>query len=54
MWDMPGGFVDPDESLEGSLGRELQEELGVEATSFKYIASNPNRYDYGGVSTIAT
>ena len=30
MWDVPGGHVEPDETLEATLQRELREELGVE------------------------
>lgn len=46
MWDLPGGFVDPDESLEQAVVRELQEELNYTVTEARYISSNPNTYLY--------
>lgn len=42
----PGGFVDPDETAEEACLRECKEEIGVEPTSLRYIASFPNTYEY--------
>ncbi|USD67906.1 NUDIX domain-containing protein [Vibrio sp. SCSIO 43136] len=46
-WDLPGGFVDPDESLEQACVRELEEELGLnQALKLEFIGSFPNTYPY--------
>ncbi|WP_421301585.1 NUDIX domain-containing protein [Aeromonas veronii] len=52
LLDLPGGFVDPGESLEAALVRELQEELGldVSAQPFTYLGSFPNIYPYDGIT----
>lgn len=57
--DLPGGFIDPNESAEDGLNRELQEELGITIPSLvtrktshglKYIGSAPNTYKYKDVT----
>ncbi len=47
--DLPGGFVDPDETAEEALRREIREELNLEVIETKYLFSVPNEYPYGGV-----
>lgn len=42
--DLPGGFVDPGESAETALRRELMEELQTEVKSAKFLCSHPNEY----------
>lgn len=46
--DLPGGFVDPGESLTAGCLREVREELGVEATIVRFLFSLPNTYRYSG------
>lgn len=50
--DFPGGFVDPDESLESGLCRELAEELGLALlpADAAYLFSSWNRYPFEGVT----
>ena len=50
MLDLPGGFVDPLESIEDGLKREIREELGVAVSDAKYLCSFPNRYVYSGLT----
>lgn len=49
--DLPGGFVDPDESAEETCARELKEELNLnlEPSDFRYFRSQPNDYLYKGI-----
>jgi ADP-ribose pyrophosphatase YjhB (NUDIX family) len=49
-WDLPGGFVDPDESFEQAVVRELNEELNIEVSNPTYICSNPNTYPFRDVT----
>jgi len=48
MLDLPGGFVDPGETAEAAIVREIKEELNLDVCEYRYIMSSPNEYPYGG------
>lgn len=43
-WDLPGGFLELNETLEKGLKREIREELGVEIKIGDFIGSFVDRY----------
>ena len=49
MLDLPGGFLDPEESAEDGLKREVREELNIELGELTYLGSYPNIYKYKDV-----
>lgn len=49
-WDLPGGFVRPDEHPEQAVIRELQEELGVNIRiQSLYFVNSPGEYVYKNI-----
>ena len=49
-FDLPGGFIDPDETAEEGLKREVREELNLAITETNYFQSFPNIYTYNGLN----
>ena len=47
--DLPGGFLDPKETAEEAVKREIKEELRIDIAELKYVGCCPNIYDYKGV-----
>lgn len=52
--DLPGGFIDPLETAEDAVRRELKEELGVEVKSLRYLTSRGNEYYFSGITVFTT
>jgi ADP-ribose pyrophosphatase YjhB (NUDIX family) len=49
-WDLPGGFVDGNETAEAAMKREIKEELQVKTTEVFFLFSLPNLYVYSGLT----
>lgn len=48
--DLPGGFVDENESAEEAVSREISEELQAKVIDSEYLFSLPNQYEYSGLT----
>jgi len=48
-YDFPGGFIDPEETLEESLTREIKEEFKIDINRWEYVMSYPDTYEYQGI-----
>ena len=46
MYDLPGGFLDYQETGEEAVIREIYEELNIKIKRLEYICTRPNRYLY--------
>ncbi|WP_153558769.1 NUDIX hydrolase [Roseimaritima sediminicola] len=49
QYGLPGGFIDPQETAEAALRREVHEEVGLDLTGYEMLVTYPNTYDYRGV-----
>jgi ADP-ribose pyrophosphatase YjhB (NUDIX family) len=52
LWDVPGGFLEPAESPEEGVRRELLEETGLRIEVGRYVGSFVDVYGDGGDTTL--
>ena len=48
--DLPGGFIDENETAEEAISREIEEELNAKVLASDYLFSLPNQYEYSGLT----
>ena len=52
-WEFPGGTVEPDETPQACLQREMQEEFGIRVAVGRFLGESVYHYDHGAITLLA-
>ena len=52
-WEFPGGKVEPGETPENCLKREMQEEFNINVSVGNYLGESIYHYDHGSIKLLA-
>jgi hypothetical protein len=52
-WEFPGGKIEPDETPQDCLAREMEEEFGITVSVGEFLGESVYHYDHGGPRLIS-
>ena len=53
LWELPGGKIEPNETPEACLKRELKEEFDIDVKVGEFLGSNIHTYAFGTIELMA-